>query len=620
MGWVIFCSWALIDVDYVNMENKKDEKVCWDFSCFYEGDDDPKIEEDKKLVEKKSYEFINKWKDRNDYLKEPTVLQEALEEYEEWLGNYGTAGNFGYYFWLRSSQDQNNSELKAKENKVNDFSQKISNDMRFFGMRIAKIPENEQKKFLEFEGLKKYKHYLETSFAEAKYLLSEKEENILSLESKAGFSNWVDMVESFLSKEEAGVVSENKEKEKKNFSEILSLISSKNKKVRDSANEVLNKILRKHSYVAEHEINSILHSKKVDDELRGIERPDLGRHISDDVDSEMVDALVESVSDRFDISKKYYELKSRLMGVDKLKYHERNVPYGEIDKKYSYKDATELVLKVFKKLDQKFFDIYKKFVENGQIDSHPKKGKRDGAFCSYNLITQPVYILLNHADKLKDVLTMAHEAGHGINDELIRENQNALNFGTPTSTAEVASTFMEDFVLQDILKDSDDELRLIIMMDKLNNDISTIFRQIACYKFEQELHRDFREKGYLSKKEIGKLFQKHMSAYMGDFVEQSEGSENWWIYWSHIRSFFYVYSYASGLLISKSMQNSVKENPEFIEKVKEFLSAGLSDSPKNIFKKMDIDIMDKNFWKKGLGEVDELLKETEVLAKKLGKI
>src|SRR3989339_51697 len=596
-------------------EDKK--QIIWDLTSLLSGDNDPKIEEEKKLIEQEAYGFINKWKDRDDYLQEPSILKEALDESEKMSRNYG---DVGFYFWLRTSQDQNNPELKAKENKLHDFYQKIANDMRFFGMRVAKIPESEQGKFLEYEGLNEYKHYLETSFTEAKYLLSEKEENILSLESKAGFSNWVDMVESFLSKEEGEIISENSEREIKPLAEIMSLLSSQSKETRDSASEVLNKILKKHSDVAEHEINSILHSKKVDDDLRGIERPDLERHISDDIDSEVVDALIDSVSSRFDTAKKFYQLKAKLMGVDKLKYHERNVPYGNIDKKYSYEDASNLVLKVFKKLDKQFFDIYDGFIKKSQIDVYPRKNKRDGAFCAGNLITQPTYILLNHADKLHDVLTIAHEAGHGINSELMKEKQNALNFGTPMATAEVASTFMEDFVLEDILEGADDELRLAIMVDKLNGDISTIFRQIACYQFEQELHKDFREKGYLSKEDIGKIFQKNMSAYMGDFVEQSEGSENWWIYWGHIRSFFYVYSYASGLLISKSMQNSVKEDPKFIEEVKEFLSAGLSDSPKNIFKKLGIDITDKIFWKKGLDEVDALLNETETLAKKLGKI
>jgi oligoendopeptidase F len=218
------------------------------------------------------------------------------------------------------------------------------------------------------------------------------------------------------------------------------------------------------------------------------------------------------------------------------------------------------------------------------------------------------------------VLTLAHELGHGINNEMMRGRQQALNFGTPISTAEVASTFMEDFVLKEILRRADDELRLSIMMMKLNDDISTIFRQVACYCFEQELHQTFRERGYLSKEEIGRLFQKHMAAYMGDAVEQSAGSENWWVYWSHIRSFFYVYSYAGGLLISKSLQNSVHKHPTFIEKVKEFLSAGLSESPKNIFLKLGIDITNRGFWNKGLDEVETLLQETQELAVMMKKI
>jgi oligoendopeptidase F len=215
---------------------------------------------------------------------------------------------------------------------------------------------------------------------------------------------------------------------------------------------------------------------------------------------------------------------------------------------------------------------------------------------------------------------MAHESGHGINNEMMRKKQHALYFETPLSTAEVASTFMEDFVLERLMEEASDELRLSLMLTKLNDDISTIFRQIALYRFEQELHAKYREKGYISKEVIGELFQKHMSAYMGDAVEQSNGSENWWVYWSHIRSFFYVYSYASGLLISKAMQAAVRKDKVFIEKVKEFLSAGSSDSPKNIFSKMGIDITDESFWKNGLDEISRLLEETKILAKKLHKI
>lgn len=592
----------------------------WNLTHLFKSDDDPQIEKQRVLIEKKSYEFISKWKNRSDYLRDPAVLKQALAEYEAWRAHYSTDGAPGYYFWLRTQQDHSSPGLKARHNKIEEFSKKVGNDIRFFQMRIAKIPPAQQKRFLAHKGLIKYRHFLERIFAESRYLLSEPEEKIISLKTSTSYANWVRMTNDFLTREERTVVLENGSRGTRTFSEILSMMNSKKKQVRDAAARAFNAILRKHVDVAEAEINSILADKKVDDELRGTTRPDLTRHISDDIDTDIVDALVESVSSRYDISSGFYRLLARLLKVKKLKYHERNVEYGSVRKKYPYDESVKRIRKVFGNLDSQFADIFDGFIKNGQFDVYPRKGKGSGAFCVYNLISQPTYILLNYTDKLSDVLTMAHELGHGINNELIRERQHALNFGTPVSTAEVASTFMEDFVLEDILQRADDELKLAIMVRKLHDDVSTIFRQVACYTFEQELHRQFREKGYLSKKEIGILFRKHMSAYMGDAVEQSAGSENWWVYWSHIRAFFYVYSYASGLLISKSLQNTVKKDRTFIRHVKTFLSAGLADSPRNIFMKLGIDIANNEFWGKGLDRIDALLQDTEALAKKMGKI
>lgn len=594
-------------------------KTTWDLSYLLKGDNDPSISEKLKEVEEKNYAFINKWRNRRDYLVDSRILKKALDEYEELCANYGTSGSVGYYFWLRSAQEEGNPEIKAKCNKIGDLIIKLSNDIMFFTHNISKIPQNKQEKFVSCNELKDYKHFLELLFDEAQYLLTEPEEKIMNLESRTSYGNWVKMTWEFLSKEEREVLDKNGKKVKKTFSEIWSLLSDKNKKVRDTASKVFNEILEKHVDVAEAEINSILDNKKVNDELRKMPRPDTYRHISDDIDTEIVDVLVDVVGKNFEISRRYYELKAKLLGVEKLEYHERNVEYGKISDRYPYGKSVEIVEKVFKNLDKKFFDIFKDFVENGNIDVFPRKGKGGSAFCQYWLKTHPVYIFLNHGDRFDDVKTLAHEMGHAINNELMRK-QNSLNFGTPLSTAEVASTFVEDFVVDEISKNANEEIKLAIMMARLDDCVGSIFRQIACYKFEQELHKSFREKGYLSKKEIGELFQKHMRAYMGEFVELSSGSQNWWVQWSHIRDFFYVYSYASGLLISKSLQGFVKKDPKFIEKVKEFLGAGESRSPKEIFLDLGIDITDKKFWDKGLKEIGMLLKETEKLAKKLKKI
>lgn len=595
-------------------------KTEWNFLPLAAGDDDPAFEKKRAEIKAANETFVSKWKDRDDYLKKPAVLKEALDEYEALLRQYGTYGDEGYYFYLRGAQDEDNPALKARGQKIHDFSVALTNKIQFFEMRVAKIPLAEQKRFLEVSELAPYRHYLERLFKTAKYQLTEPEEKILNLVGKPAVGNWVDMISRFLNREERETETEKGGREKKNFNELLSLLSSTKKSVRDEAAGHVHEIVGTHADTAEAEMNSLLEYKRAVDDERGYTRPDEARHISDDIETPVVDALVDAVTKDFGTARRYYALKAKLFGVPKLLYHERNVPYGNIRKKYSYQDAAHLVYEVFAGLDEAFADIFQKFVENGQIDVYPKKGKGGGAFCIHELLTQPTYILLNYTDELNDVLTLAHESGHGINNELIREKQHALYFDTPLSTAEVASTFMEDFVLEHLMKDASDELKLSLLMMKLNDDVSTIYRQVALYRFEEELHKEFREKGYLSKDDIGKLFQKNMEAYMGEAVEQSPGAENWWVHWSHIRAPFYVYSYASGLLISKAMQAGVRKDKTFVGQVKEFLSAGLSDSPKNIFAKMDIDTGDASFWESGLKEVALLLEEAELLAKKLGKI
>lgn len=604
---------------------KASTKEEWNLSVLFPSDDDPAIETYRNEIKAKVDSFAKKWKDNDSYLKHPKALKEALDEYSS-LQIVGPSGGDGagtkdsFYFWLRTQKDQNNPELKAKYGKSVEFANGLFNSIRFFPISVGRIKPKKQKEFLDSGMLNEYRHFIERIFAEAKYNLSVEEENIISLKETPAYEHWTKMVEGFLSREEREVHDEDGKKSGKNFSEIVSLLDNPAKKVRDSAAEAFNDILAKFSDVAEAEMNAILTDKKINDKLRGVDRPDFLRHLSDDIGSEVVDAMIDAVSSRFDLSKRYYSLKAKLLGQKKLEYHERNVSYGSARKKYSYGEASDLVYSTFLDLDKEFADIFNRIRGGGQIDVFPAKGKRQGAFCTDSLLYQPTYVLLNHSSELKSVLTIAHEMGHAINSELMKKKQNTLSCGMVLSTAEVASTFMEDFITERLLRDADEETKLSLMMSRLNDDVSTIIRQVACYKFEQELHKAFREKGYLSKKEIGEIFSRNMMAYMGEAVEPSSGSENWWVYWHHIRVFFYVYSYASGLLISKALQSRVKEDKNFIVKVKEFLSSGMSDSPKNVFLNLGIDITKKEFWSEGMKEVENLLKETESLAKKLGKI
>ncbi|MCK9393925.1 M3 family metallopeptidase, partial [bacterium] len=392
---------------------KEKIKTSWDLSPLFDGDNDKNIGEERKKVKESTKKFINKWQNRTDYLEDSRLLKEALDDYEYWNKFFGPNCREIYYFNRRSSQDQTNTDVRAKSNQASDSALKIQNEMEFFYLSLGKITPNKQKKYLETKDLKDYHYFLEKIFAQAKYFLSEKEERILNLKSATSYSNWAEMTSTFISKEEKVVLDENGKKVSKSFEEIMTLISSKKKKVRDSAAKGLNEILEKHSDVAEHEINSILQDKKVNDELRGFDRPDAARHISDGIESSVVDVLVEAVRSRYDISARFYKLKAKLLKTPKLAYYERNVAFGKMDKKYDYEEALNLVLKVFKNLDEEFFDILKSFSNNGQIDVFPKKGKRGGAYCAHALLLQPTYILLNYTNELNDVLTIAHEAGHG---------------------------------------------------------------------------------------------------------------------------------------------------------------------------------------------------------------
>lgn len=602
------------------MLDTKKIKTDWNFKLLYKSDNDPQIEKDKKIVEKKINAFVNKWEKRSDYLKDPKVLKQALDEYEDINAKYSTHGSYSPYFLLKGELDMTNTDYKAINNKLEDLATKLSNKIQFFSIRVAKIDKKTQKLFLASKLLKDYKHYLQKLFDSSKFLLSEEQEKIINLKSSVSHGDWAKMVEEFISKEEREYIDDNGKKKKGSFEVLLKTSSyGKTKKQRDLAFKHVNEILSKHVSTAEHEMNALLKNKKIDDELRGLTRPDQARHLADDMDSAVVDAMVKAVTENFNVPKKYYILKAKLLKQKKLQYNERTLQIGEIKTKFDFNKASNLVYDTFKNVDPEFAKIFQSFLYNGQIDVFPKKGKSGGAYCAAFLKSTPVFVLLNHNNTINDVSTIAHEMGHAINDELMRV-QNSLNYDTPLSTAEVASTFMEDFVVEELKDRLSDEEKFIILFEELNDFVSSIYRQVAAYNFETELHSEFRKKGYLSHEEIGKIFTKNMKAYMGSGVTYDAGSENWWVYWSHFRRFFYVYTYASGLLISKSLQAKVKQDPKFIENVKEFLAAGCSDSPKNLFKKMGVDITDPNFWKQGLKEIEDQLNEAEKLAKKLGKI
>ncbi len=554
--------------------------------------------------------FAKKYLQNSLYLEDEKVLLESLSDYENIIGN-DPANILGQYYSLSASLNQSDPVLLAQISQLTSWSTALSNKIQFYTLSLAKISKTKQSEFLNSKTLVHYHKFLKQIFDNARYDLSEPEEKILSTFSRFGTRSWVKLTSRLLGDEQV---------DGKNLTQLISEVSSLDKKTRDQANTCIVNIFEKYKVVAEVEINNLFNFKKENDTLRGISRPDLLRHISDDINSTTVDALRTSVIKNFEISNEFYKLKSQLMGQKKLAYHERNVPYISKEKNYTFQEAYDLIYKVFNTLSPDFSKVLQDYFESGKVDVFPKIGKSSGAFCGMGTKNTHGYVLLNHTNKLQDVLTLAHEFGHAVNHEFIRANSSPIYMDNSLATAEVASTFFEDFVLKELEKTATKEELLGIYVNRLGDDISTIFRQIACYEFEWELHQTIRDKGHLSWQEIGEIFQKHMSSYMGEHVEQGPGSNLFWIYWSHIRSYFYVYSYSSGLLISKSLQSLVNSDKSNLTKVKKFLSTGTNISASNIFLEMGINIDDPSFWQNGLNEIRSLLEKTRALAIELGKI
>jgi oligoendopeptidase F len=592
----------------------------WNLDLILPNADAAVIQADREVIRAAATAFASRWRDRYDFVTDAAVLRTALDDYEQWQRDFGVDGKSGAYIWLRAQQDQLDPEIKAWQQQATDFANTVMDEIRFFEMRVAKIDVALQPELLNDPILADYRHFLERLFAEARHQLTEGEERIMSLKGDTAHTKWTQLTQDELGRQSRTVVTPAKKEESLTYEDLLSAMTDTDEAYRERAAAAFNDILGSSKHQAVAEMNAILADHKNNDELRGFTRPDAARHLHDDIESDVIYAMLDAVDANNTLSHRFYALKSALLGKTTLKYHERNLEFGDINAAYTYDDAVKLVDEVYSELEPKFGDIFRSFRDHGQIDIYPRPGKRGGAFCVYFTKSEPTYLMLNFTNKLSDVTTLAHEFGHGLNDEYMKSAQNQLNFGTPMATAEVASQFLEDFVLDRLQADADEELQFAIMLSRLNDAVSSIFRQVACYRFEQALHREFRASGYLSGDDIGRLFLDAMGAYMGPSVEQSPGSENWWIYWGHIRNFFYVYSYASGLLIAKAMQRATRRDRAFLARVSDFLSAGLSQSPRDIFQAMDIDIADSAFWNDGLAEIEQLLEATIGQARALGKI
>jgi len=591
---------------------KSAPKHVWNLKQLYESHTDPRIEKDMRTSERAYMAFEKKYKGTRvtKYLSNESALLEALNEYTG-IFEHNPIAKPLVYFFLTLDLDSRDDNARAKFNVLMERCTQNEIKVAFFELSLGTLDEAKQAKFLASKKLAHYHYFLKNIFDRAKHDLSEAEEKIMSLKGLPAHERWVSMTEKILGK--ATVLFEGKNMP---ISEAMYRIADLPKKDRYELHDAVMAVLEKTDIVAESEINALVLNKKIDDELRGYKHPQDATIEGYQNDAKSIKVLVDTVTKHFHVSQRFYALKAKILGSKKLRYPDRNVGIGKGPlKKVTFAESVEILREVFGALDPQYRSILDSFLEDGQIDAHPKVGKSGGAYCAGNTHL-PTFVLLNHTDTLEQVSTFAHEMGHAIHTELSK-SQPVIYQGYSTSTAEVASTLFESFVFDALFEKLSDTEKVEALHRKISDDIQTIFRQIACFNFEEEMHNTIREKGALSASELRLLMNKHMSSYLGPTFDMKESDGNFFVSWSHIRRFFYVYSYAFGQLVSKALYVNYKKDKKYLEKIESFLKAGGSDSPENIFKSIGIDVTKPSFWKQGIESIE---RDIDVLEKLTGKL
>ncbi len=579
-------------------------KTNWDLGLLYKSSKDQNIEKDIHKIEEACLKFEKKYRGK-DYLSSPEKLFKALEDYEELNRDFQGHKPY-YYFSIRTELNSEDTEALALATKIEQRINLVSNKIKFFNLEIGKLEQKKQNLFLNHPKLASHKYFLYKIFRAAKYKLSEKEEQLASLLSQTSYSMWTDSMQKILSKQTV----ELKGKQVP-ISEASGKLQNLPKEERKKLQERINEKLKSVSHTAESEINAIYNYKKIMDERRGYENAYTSTVIKYENQEKDVENLVSLITRNFKISHRFYKLHTKLLKEKKIFYHDRAVKIGKISKKFSFEKSVDIVRKALGNVDKEYIEIFDSYLSKGQIDVYPKKGKRGGAFCSKtgNL---PTFVLLNHTDDIRSVETMGHEMGHAIHGEMTQTQPLRYQL-FPISTAEVASTFFEQVTQEEIENNLSDKEKIIMLHNRIAGDIQTIFRQIACFNFEKELHERIREEGQISASDMAKLMKKHLESYLGDTVEVTEGDGYSFISWHHIRSYFYVYSYAYGQIISKSLFENWRKDPIYAGKVKQFLKAGKSMSPEDIFESIGIDTSKPDFFLSGLKSIEKDISRLEKL-------
>lgn len=584
----------------------------WDLTDFYSSLSDKALEADQKKLKKICADFATAYEGKVDKLS-PEEFGKAIIAYEK---IEELMGKIGCYAQLLYAGDMSKPEITQFYQNAQELITALASQILFFTLSINKLSSKQVDKLLEDKTVKKYQPWLRDLLVFKPYQLSDELEKLSLDMSVTSRASWVRLFDETITSLRFPMG-------KKMLTEpqVMELMSHRDGDIRKKAAQSVGGVFKEKAPLFSLITNTLAKSKEVEDRWRGFEQPISSRNRSNYIEDEVVDALLISVQDCYkDLSHRYYKMKAGWLGKKKIPYWDRNAPLPFSDDKiYKYDEAKKLVLKAFGEFSPTLASTGEQFFDKNWIDVPVRKGKASGAFSHPTVPSIHPYILLNYQGKSRDVMTLAHELGHGVH-QVLAGKQGTLLCDTPLTLAETASVFGEMLTFQKLIETADNKkTRKALIASKVEDMINTVVRQVAFCLFERELH-DQRRKGELSTQQICDIWVKVQTASLGPAIKIDGDYQYFWSYIPHfIHSPFYVYAYAFGDCLVNSLYETYLEykakgkEAEFEKKYIAMLSAGGTLWHKEMLAPFGLDASQPTFWKKGLSVISSYIDELEKL-------
>ncbi len=584
-------------------------EAAWDLSALVDGDEENGVTRQLDEALERATAFAQSYAGKLAEL-DAAALATAMHEL---AGLHELVGKAGSFASLRFATDTADAARGALLQLVQERATEIETKLLFFELEWAALDDEQAERLAADPELTFCAHYLRSARRYRPHLLSEAEETILAEKTISAESAWARLFGELVAALRVTV-----EEQEVPLDVALSRLQDSDRETRRTVAEAVTAALQPGLRTRAFIYNTLVYDKAVEDRLRHYPHWLASRNLANEASDESVMALVEAVRGRFDIPQRWYTLKAKLLGLDRIADYDRSAPVLPEDLSFSYAQSRELVLDTYQAFSPEAGRVVRRFFDEQWVDAPVRPHKRGGAFCAYTVPSVHPYVMLNFTARRRDVLTMAHELGHGLHAALAQP-QGVFHQSTPLTLAETASVFGEALVFGRMLEEApDDDARLSLLADRIDGAIATVFRQMAMNRFEHLIHTRRRTEGELSVDRICESWVESQAELFGESVQITDGYRMWWSYVPHfINTPGYVYAYAYGQLLALSVYGRyLQEGPEFAPDYLKLLAAGGSRTPEELGAMVGIDLADPGFWDSGLALVEQQLRDAEELALK----